>query len=68
MIHDGVSLLGKSPLDQLLPVQGIYQDSPGQLVRLRQVRGGACVQEGQQVLDQLRCPPKLPLCRDLFLN
>ena len=58
--------MGKSPLDQLGPVEGTPQDPPGQLVRLRQLLGGACVKEGQQVLNQLRGRPKLPLSRKLL--
>ena len=60
------SLAGESPLDQLVPVEGVFQDPPGQLVRLRQVLGAAGVQEGQKVLDQLRGRPKLPLGRELL--
>ena len=66
MIQGGVSAVGKSPLDQLGPVEGIPQDLPGQLVGLGQLLGGACVKEGQQVLHQLGGRPKLPLSRKLL--
>ena len=60
------SLAGESPLDQLVPAEGVLQDLPGQIVRLCQMLGAAGVQEGQEVLDQLRCSPKLPLSRELL--